>query len=191
MQERKFEFIVIGGSAGSIGVAIQMIPALSGRFQVPILFVLHRNASSSSGFLSDILQPRTPLRIKEAEEKEKICPGTVYVAPADYHLLVETDFTFSLDASEKVHYSRPSIDVTFESLAAHYGEKLLGILLTGANADGARGMAEIARAGGLTIAQNPATAEVPTMPQAAINTGMVHHVFSTSEIISFLNNLVD
>lgn len=189
MAPHPYELVVIGGSAGSIAVALELVPALSDTFTLPIVFVLHRKASTKPGFLAHIIQHRITRHIKEADEKEKILPSTVYIAPADYHLLLEDDETFSLDASEKVLFSRPSINVTFESAAANYGPRLIGILLTGANSDGANGIQEIARQGGLTIAQNPLTAEMAVMPQAAIDTGHTHRVMTVPEIVYFLNSL--
>ncbi|WP_026464950.1 chemotaxis protein CheB [Adhaeribacter aquaticus] len=189
MQEQAYKLVVIGGSVGSVGAVMKIIPELSPNFKLPIILVLHRSATSHNGFITNILQDKSPLFIKEAEEKEPVAQATVYVAPADHHLLIESDFTFSLDVSEKVHYSRPSIDVTFESAAQHYTSNLIGILLTGANTDGAEGIAEIAKSGGLTIVQKPETAEVDTMPQAAIKTGQVQHILTLDEVINFLNNL--
>ena len=190
MQEKAaYDLIVIGGSAGSVGAIVKLIPSLAPDFKIPIILVLHRRAESKEGFISEILQHKSNLHIKEAEEKEIIDPSSVYIAPADYHLLIENDFSFSLDASEKILFSRPSIDVTFESAAEKYGEKLIGILLTGANHDGAKGMTEIAQQGGLTIAQDPETAEIATMPLAAIKTGKVDKVLKLEEIIDFLNSL--
>ncbi|WP_239021001.1 chemotaxis protein CheB [Pontibacter arcticus] len=189
MQQPKYNLILIGGSAGSIEVIFKIIPALRDGFTIPVVLVIHRPASSKEGFITDVLSTKTPLYLKEATEKEIIQPGTVYLAPADYHLLLEKDHTFSLEASEKVQYSRPSIDVTFEAAAEQYGETLVGIILTGANSDGSKGIEAIARHGGHTIAQDPATAEISTMPQAAISTGKVQQVLTTEEIIIFLNSL--
>lgn len=189
MAEVEERLVLIGGSAGSVDAVMRLIPALDQKFAIPVLLVLHRAASSPENFLADILQPRSHLRIKEAEEKEVLRPGTVYIAPADYHLLLEQDHTFSLDMSEKVNYSRPSIDVSMESAALHYGHRLTAILLTGANADGAQGMRQVLRHGGHTIAQAPETAEVAYMPQAAINAGAAQQVLSVPEIASYLNSL--
>lgn len=189
MEKEKTELVVIGGSAGSISAIVRIIPALKPGFSVPLILVLHRRHTSRGGFISDILRHKTSLQLKEAEEKEPIVPGTVYVAPADYHLLIESDRTFSLDASEKIHYSRPSIDVTFQSAAAHYGARLTGILLTGANADGAQGIAEIYRGGGHTIAQAPWEAEAIAMPQSAIDTGSIIQILTLAEITGYLNSL--
>lgn len=188
MQNSHYELIIIGGSAGSIDAIIKIIPRLPKDFVIPIVIVLHRKAIKGNP-ISAILQHRSTLHIKEAEEKEKITQGTVYFAPPDYHLLIEKDNTFSLDVSEKVHFSRPSIDVTFESAAGKHKHKLIGIILTGANEDGANGIAEIAQNGGLTIAQEPSSAEVKRMPQAAIDTGKVHKILTIDDIVHFLNTL--
>lgn len=187
--EKPCKLIVMGGSAGSISALVNIIPLLPPDFPIPILVVLHRQATSSDNFLAEILQRKTDLRIKEAEEKEALLPGTVYLAPADYHVLLEKDFTVSLDVSEKVNYSRPSIDVTFFSAAAHCKSQLIGILLTGANQDGAQGMVQIAQQGGITIAQDPTTAEASAMPAAAIQTGCVQYILSLPEIVHFLTGL--
>ena len=189
MAEKAYKLIVIGGSSGSVSALVKLIPEIKPAFNIPIILVLHRQPASKQGFISEILQNKTHLCIKEADEKENIRSGTIYVAPADYHLLIEKDFTISLDASEKVLFSRPSINVTFESAASHLGEGLIGILLTGANNDGAAGIVEIAKQGGLTIAQDPKTAEVSTMPLAAINSGKIQHILTLNEIVVFLNNL--
>ena len=125
---------------------------------------------------------RTNLVIKEVEEKEPILPGVVYLCPADYHVLVEKDFTFSLDYSERVNYSRPSIDVTMRSAADVYGEGLIALLLSGGNADGSDGMAYVQNKGGVTVVQDPETAEVPYMPQQAILRMAVDLVVSTEEL---------
>ena len=112
---------------------------------------------------------RTKLKVKEVEDKDYILPGHVYIAPPDYHLLLEDENTFSLDASEKIYFSRPSIDVTFESVAEVFGAAVIGILLSGANADGAIGLSKIQQAGGFTIVQDPESAEVDYMPRQAID----------------------
>jgi len=151
--------------------------------------VVHRGKSGDS-ILADLLSSQTKLVVKEVEDKELILPGTIYIAPPDYHLLLENEYTFSLDASEKVHYSRPSIDVTFESAALVYGPALVGVLLSGANADGAVGLKNIADAGGFTIAQQPATAEVGYMPQQAINLTKVSVILEGEDIGIFLRTLL-
>lgn len=178
--------MVIGGSAGSLNVLIQILPLLDPDLLVAIVIVLHRKGSGDNT-LPIFLATRTSLKVKEAEEKEDIESGTIYIAPADYHLLMEQDGTFSLDDSEKVNYSRPSIDITFESAADVYGPKLAGILLSGANADGAAGLNVIKNSGGIVAVQDPACAEVAYMPQQAINICHVEHVLNVLQLAAFIN----
>ncbi len=158
--------LLIGGSAGSLEVLLELIGAIGKVKSFAIVVVMHRKSPESR--LGEVIQSHTPCRVKEAEEKEAILPGTIYIAPADYHLLIESDRSFSLDYSEKVNYSRPAIDVTFEMAAEVYGKEAAAILLSGASADGARGLQAIAEAGGRTIVQDPSTAVVAFMPQAAL-----------------------
>jgi len=188
--EHGYDLVLIGGSAGSVEGVLKIIPALNNDFSIPIVLVLHRSAyDSSGGFLEKILQNKTKLGIKEADEKEMILPHTVYVAPADYHLLIEHDHSISLDASEKIHFSRPSIDVTFECAAGIYGQRLIGILLSGASTDGTGGIEEIYNAGGQTIAQKPETASSSLMPKSAINSGKVVMVMTIEQMVEWLNGL--
>jgi len=182
---RAIEAIVVGGSAGALDALNAILPALPGDFPIPIAVVLHVSADGAPLLIS-VLASRCALAIKEAEDKEPIAPGTVYIAPANYHLLVENDRWFSLSVDELVHYSRPSIDVLFESAADAYGPALLGVLLTGANQDGARGLAAIQKAGGATIVQSPATAHVPTMPEAALRLIRPDLVLPLAEIGPYL-----
>ncbi|WEK34596.1 MAG: chemotaxis protein CheB [Candidatus Pseudobacter hemicellulosilyticus] len=184
------ELIVIGGSAGSLDVILKQLPALRDNLPVAILLVLHRKAGSSNeDILVDLLSTKTSWKVREAEEKEMITQGTIYVAPADYHLLLESDQSFSLDVSEKVNYSRPSIDITLESAAEVYGARLLAILLSGANADGAEGMQAVKTAGGLCVVQDPASAEVGYMPQQAIDQVMVDKIVPADHLAAFINEL--
>jgi two-component system chemotaxis response regulator CheB len=129
------------------------------------------------------------VQVKEAEEKETAVPGTVYVAPANYHLLLEDDRTFSLTLESRVRFARPSIDVLFESAADVYGSRLIGIILTGANDDGSRGLAAIKKRGGLAVVQDPTGAEVDTMPRAALRAAEVDFVLPLVAIGPFLANL--
>ncbi|WP_118976644.1 chemotaxis protein CheB [Taibaiella koreensis] len=158
--------VVIGGSAGSLKVILSLVTALDARLPFPVVIVLHRKNDASS--LEHLLNDRCPLRVKEAEDKEDLAPGTVYLAPPDYHLLIESDHSLSLDASEKVLWSRPSIDVTFQSAAEAFGHHVLAILLSGANNDGASGLEYIRHHGGQIIVQDPDNAEIPVMPRAAL-----------------------
>ena len=155
---------MIGGSAGSIDALRTLIPALAG--DVPILVVVHI-APDLRGDWSKVF-PSSKLVVREAEDKEVAVPGTLFFAPPDYHLLVDTEGTLSLSVEPPVHHARPAIDVLFESAAWAYRERLLGVVLSGANADGADGLAEIHRAGGLCWVQSPASSPTPTMPRAAL-----------------------
>jgi two-component system, chemotaxis family, protein-glutamate methylesterase/glutaminase len=181
------DLMLIGGSAGSLGVIIYILQHLE-QDRFAIIIILHRKESAEP-MLAELLSSRTQFQVKEAEEKEIITPGYVYLAPANYHLLIEEDSTLSLDASEKINFSRPSIDVTFESAAVAYKNKTIGILLSGGNNDGAEGLKKIREAGGLTIVQDPATADVAFMPEYALSMSKPDFVLSKESIIRFLNNL--
>lgn len=160
--------IVLGGSWGGIQASLSVLSGLPASYSIPILLVLHR-LRNFEGNLQDIFAKRLALKAVEIEEKEPLCPGYVYLAPANYHVLIEKDHTFSLDDSELENFSRPSIDVTFTSAADVFGENTIGILLSGASRDGSSGLKYIFENGGAAIVQNPAEAEVDTMPLAAIN----------------------
>ena len=191
MAKRTVDFtrlIIIGGSAGSLDVLFRMLPALRDDMPYPIVIVLHRKISNDD-ILVELLSKKTSLKVREAEEKAVQMPGKIYIAPGDYHLLFEQNKTFSLDASEKVNYSRPSIDVTFRSAADVYGAGLICVLLSGANADGSDGLAYVKSKGGMTVAQDPATAEVPYMPEQAILHGVVDHIIDADQLAAFLNQL--
>jgi two-component system chemotaxis response regulator CheB len=179
------DLIVMGSSWGGLVALEQLIGALPRDFRTPIAIAQHRAADSGSGALRDMLARRSNHVVCEPSDKDPIEPGCVYIAPADYHLLVDPD-GFALSTEGAVHYSRPSIDVLFESAADVYGKRLIGIVLTGANDDGAYGTMRIRRRGGVTIAQDPATAERAEMPAAAIATGAVQHVLPLDEIAQLL-----
>ncbi|GAB2560371.1 chemotaxis protein CheB [Spirosoma aerophilum] len=183
-----YEAIVIGGSTGSIEVLLSLLPALPGPLPFALIIVLHRKNTSDST-LANLLSTKTDSPFQEVDDKDPIRAGTIYLAPADYHLLIEQDKSFSLDDSEKVNYSRPSIDVTFESAADVYGSALIGILLSGANADGTLGLKAIQKAGGLLVAQQPETALVGFMPQQAILNTTVHYVLDIPGLIDFLKSV--
>jgi two-component system, chemotaxis family, protein-glutamate methylesterase/glutaminase len=183
----KYELLIIGGSAGCLEVILEILPLLRTDLDYAVVLVMHRRSGDS--LLTGILSDKTKLEVKEAEEKEAIRRGIIYIAPADYHLLVEKDKTFSLDYSEKIHYSRPAIDASFETAADAYGPHAVGLLLSGANADGAIGLLEIKQAGGLTLVQDPAEATVSYMPQQAIELNAANKILSTSQIIQLLNEL--
>jgi two-component system, chemotaxis family, protein-glutamate methylesterase/glutaminase len=180
---------LIGGSAGSLTPILTILSNLSPRFNLPLVIVLHRKNSYDNA-LSDLLSQKTKIPVKEIEDKDPILPGVVYIAPADYHLLIEREKIFSLDVSERINYSRPSIDVTCESAALSYEENLVAILLSGANSDGSLGLKSVQDLGGTVIVQDPATAEVPFMPQAAISKLPVNYILKPAEISEFLNTQI-
>lgn len=180
----KYKAIVIGTSAGGLFVLFDLLKQLPADYPIPLIVVQHR-AKDQRDLLEEILQSRCRIRIRQAEEKEKINAGNVYIAPPDYHLLIENDYTLSLSADAHVRYSRPSIDVLFESAAFAYGAALIGIILTGANSDGAAGLTTIKKEGGLTIAQDPKEAAFPMMPEAAIKKG-VDYIWTIEQISTFL-----
>lgn len=159
--------VVIGASAGGLEALTVLVEGLPAGFRLPLIVVQHLPARGSSR-LVEIFRHKTGLRVREAEDKESIQPGTLYFAPPDYHLLIEQDFTFALSQDEPVRFSRPSIDVLFESAADAWGEAVAGILLTGASDDGTNGLACIQLSGGLCIVQDPAEALIDTMPLSAL-----------------------
>jgi two-component system chemotaxis response regulator CheB len=183
-----YDAIVVGGSSGAIDALVRMLPALPATLRAPMLVVLHLPRDRRS-LLADIFRQRCALPLREAQDKDAIAPGTVYFAPPDYHLLVDAGPCLALSVDAPVHYSRPSIDVLFESAADQFGERLMGILLSGANEDGARGLEAIVAAGGLVVVQDPATAPMPTMPQAALSRVAIPHVLPPSGIADLLADL--
>ncbi|MDQ8052455.1 MAG: chemotaxis protein CheB [Pedobacter sp.] len=180
--------LVIGGSAGSLDVLIKVLPELDTDLAFPIIIVIHRKKGTDS-LLADLLSTKTQLLVKEVEEKEEILARTIYIVPSDYHLLIENDHTFSLDYSEKVNYSRPSIDVTFQSAAEVYGEQLVCLLLSGSNTDGVNGLITARNYGAEICVQDPSTAQVDFMPAQAIASVKVDHILSTEAIAAYINTL--
>jgi two-component system chemotaxis response regulator CheB len=184
----RIEALVIGASAGGVDALLTLLPALPARCKVPVMIVLHLPRHQPSALI-EIFAPRCALPVREADDKEPIVPGTVYFAPPDYHLLVDQGPALALSTDEPVNYSRPAIDVLFESAADFYGPTLGGIVLTGANADGAAGLAAVRRAGGVTIVQQPDTAATSMMPQAALEAGPVDFVLPLDGIARLLRSL--
>lgn len=182
------EALIIGGSAGSLEVLLKVLPGLNSSLEFPIIIVLHRKSGKDS-ILTDLLAHKTTLKVKEVTEKEKAESNTIYIAPPDYHLLIENDRTFSLDASEKVNFSRPSIDVTFESAAAVYGENVVCLLLSGANSDGTAGFREVMKQGGRTFVQNPETASVNYMPANALQQVGANAILHPQQMADHINRL--
>jgi two-component system chemotaxis response regulator CheB len=160
--------VMIGGSAGSLPVLLEIVESLPAGFTIPVVIVLHRLKNVSSDMEKILEDSQQHMKIGEPEDKEPIRQKHMYLAPQNYHLLIETEKIFSLDYSELVHFSRPSIDVSFESAAKVFGKNLTAVLLSGANQDGAAGIAAVAAAGGKVIVQDPAYSEYPAMPLAAI-----------------------
>ncbi|MFJ2478740.1 chemotaxis protein CheB [Pseudomonas sp. NPDC087598] len=171
----RIEAIVVGASAGGVEALLTLLGPLRKGFVLPIIIVLHLPEERRSQ-LAEVFARRLAMPVEEATDKQDIEVGTVYFATPGYHLSVEQDRSLSLSLEERVHHSRPSIDYLFESAADVYGPKLAAVLLTGANHDGARGLAKVKRHGGLTIVQDPADAQVATMPQAALNVQQPDHV---------------
>ncbi len=184
----KYEAIVMGVSAGGMSALSTVLSRLPADYALPIIVVQHMDPNSR-GYLPDHLDRKCNIQVKEAEEKENIMGGVAYIAPPNYHLLLEEDRTFSLSVDDAVNYSRPSIDVMFESAADVYRRRLVGVVLTGANADGSNGLKKIKAIGGLAVVQDPATSHVDYMPKAAIASTKVDHILSLEEIASLLTEL--
>ncbi|MEO8013114.1 chemotaxis protein CheB [Polaromonas sp.] len=182
---QRVQAVVIGASAGGVDALMEILPGLPAGFGLPLVVVLHLSESHHSQ-LAAIFRRRMSMQVREAADKETLTPGTLYFAPPGYHLLVETDHSLSLSCEAHVHFSRPSIDVLMESAADAYGLNLAGILLTGANADGARGLDKIGRQGGLSVVQDPAEARMPVMPEAAIRLRQPDLILDLKSIHSLL-----
>jgi two-component system chemotaxis response regulator CheB len=185
LKGRRIEAVVIGASAGGVEALVALLPTLPEGFRLPVFCILHLPADRESR-LAELFNERLPLPVREAADKEPIAPGTVYFAGSGYHLSVEQDRTFSLSCEPPVHYARPAIDVLMESAADAYGPALAGILLTGANHDGAEGMARIRARGGFTVVQDPLDAQVATMPRRAIEACEPNLVLPLAHICTLL-----
>lgn len=189
MRTYPYDAIVVGSSAGGLRALMELLAYLPKSFPLPIIIVQHLldgNDSLLAGFLND----NTAITVKEAEDKEAIQSGFAYLSPPGYHLLIEEDYSLSLSMDPRVNFSRPSIDVLFESAAFVYAERCIGIVLTGASADGSQGLNRIKSNGGMTLVQDPATAKFSIMPQAAIKATVVDHVLTLEDMGLFLINLV-
>ncbi len=184
----KYEAIVIGVSSGGMITLNTILRHLPSDFVLSIIIVQHQHPESDD-FIAKFLDARCNLTVKQADEKESILPGVIYIAPPNYHLMIEEDRTFSLSIDKRVHYARPSIDILFETAADVFGKKLVGIILTGANEDGSHGLRKIKESGGLTIVQDPDTAEVDTMPKAAIASTKVDYILPLEKIGLFICTL--
>jgi two-component system chemotaxis response regulator CheB len=180
--------LIIGGSAGSLEVLMELLPQLAFVPTFAIVLVLHRKSAEDST-LEELISYKTDIPVAEVEDKTPLKPGFIYIAPSDYHLLFESNDTLSLDTSEKINYSRPSIDVSFESAAEAYGPSLVGILLSGANADGTEGLLAIKKAGGAIVVQVPESAQMPFMPMNALTNTSPHYVLDVKGMIEFINHI--
>ncbi|MBN1139071.1 MAG: chemotaxis protein CheB [Anaerolineae bacterium] len=179
------QVVVIGVSAGGMAALEELLPAFPATYPWPIVVVQHLHPVQDTSFIQR-LNEKSALTVKEADEKEPLEAGHAYFAPPNYHLMIEDDRTFALSVDEKVNYARPAIDVLFESAADVYGDGVIGVILTGANEDGAQGLRMIKARGGVAIVQDPKTAQVPLMPQAAIAAIQVDHVLTLPEIVTWL-----
>ncbi|SDW72705.1 two-component system, chemotaxis family, response regulator CheB [Pseudomonas syringae] len=173
--------IVVGASAGGVEALLRIFSALRPGFSLPVLTVLHLPDDRRSQ-LAHVFQNRLQIPVKEADNKEDIVPGTLYFAPSSYHLSVESDRSLSLSQEDRVFYSRPSIDILFDSAADAYGSRLAGVLLTGANNDGARGLLQIRKNGGFTVIQDPLQAQASTMPEAGLALHSPDYLLSLTDI---------
>jgi two-component system, chemotaxis family, protein-glutamate methylesterase/glutaminase len=180
--------VAIGASAGGIQALSVLLPALPAKAAVAVFIVLHLPRDRPS-LLAEVFSRKCLLDVREAQDKEPVIAGTVYFAPANYHLLLDHGPQLALSVDDLVHHSRPSIDVLFESAAEVYGNRLLGIILSGANEDGAQGLAAVHDAGGLTVVQTPETAQSPQMVLSALNLRRPDHVLPLEEIAALLGAL--
>jgi two-component system chemotaxis response regulator CheB len=186
----KRALVVLGASLGGLDALRTMLAALSTSFPWPLVIAQHRSSEDVSDMLPLMLQRTCPLPVREVEDKDPILGGHVYIAPPDYHLLIEQG-AFALSTEAKVSYARPSIDVLFDSAAAAYGARVVAVVLTGASADGAQGAARVKAAGGMLLVQDPATAESPTMPLAAIAAAAADAVLPIEALGAYLDRLAE
>lgn len=183
------KILIIAGSAGSFSALMLLVETFTSAKVIYVL-VQHRKTNADP-ILTDLIKGKTNLPVHEVEDKDAILPGHIYIAPANYHLLFESKKTFSLDNSEKINFSRPSFDVTFESAADIFSIDATGILLSGANEDGAIGILKIKKAGGVTLVQDPTEAQVDCMPKKAIDMHAHTHIMQTQEMISYIKKNFD
>ena len=183
-----YEIVAIGASWGGLHAIGAVLEGLGPDFGAAVVVAQHRSGSDDQGLLPELLERRSGLPVRDGNDKDPLIPGRVIVAPAGYHLLVE-DGCVELSCEDLVQFSRPSIDVLFESVAEEYGRRAIGVILTGANEDGAHGLAEIARRGGHTIVQDPATSERPEMPAAALRAMTPDEVLPLEAVATHLHSL--
>jgi two-component system chemotaxis response regulator CheB len=186
---RQFKAVVIGVSTGGVSALKLLLGALPADFPVPVLVATHITPDSDDG-LAVLLDTLCAIRVKEADEQETVRSGTVYLAPANYHLLVERGGFLSLSVDPPVNFARPSVDVLFETAAGAFGRALIGVVMTGAGFDGSRGLKRIKELGGLTIVQHPADAEADSMPRSALAEVEADHVTTLKKLATLLLKLV-
>ncbi|HJZ41395.1 MAG TPA: chemotaxis protein CheB [Bacteroidales bacterium] len=180
-----YKAVIIGGSAGSFQVVTKILSALPKTFPIPVLLCLHRLKHVRSGFV-EALSLKSNIPVEEPYDKDLLRPGKAYLAPANYHMYVELANRIALSTEDVVNHSRPSIDLSFVTAANAYREKLVGIILSGANKDGAWGLKKVHDNGGIAIVQDPQECEVKTMTQSALQLTRVDCVYTTDQIIGFL-----
>lgn len=188
VSKHSYEAVVVGVSAGGLAALVEVLPKFDINMMLPVMIVQHQS-NDSDDFLVRYFDQLCRQSVREVEDKMPVESGTIYFAPANYHLLVEPDRTLSLSTEARVNYSRPSIDVLFESAADTYMDRLVGIILTGADPDGTNGAARIKELGGLIIAQDPETAEAKAMPMSVIKHVQVDHILPLNRIGDFVNRL--
>jgi two-component system chemotaxis response regulator CheB len=184
---RKSEIVVLGGSAGSFKILYTAVRAFPPDIGKAVVIVIHRQRNFLSE-IEELFAETSHLKVKKIADKVSVKKNTIYIAPANYHTLIEKTGHFSLDVSDAVWYSKPSIDVTFESVADAYADRATAILFSGANQDGAAGLLKLRNSGALTIVQNPEEAEMPEMPQAAVDINAAEFMLGTEEIFELLRS---
>ncbi len=188
MAANKIKYIVIGGSAGSFRVITRLLAQIPADYPLPIILCLHRLKHIRSGFI-EALELKSKMKIIEPTDKMHISNGQIYLAPANYHLTIELGNHFALSTHDNINHSRPAIDLTFDSAARIFRNKMVGILLSGANKDGARGMRSVNMHGGVTIIQDPILCQARTMPEAARKLTKIDHVFTVDQILNYILKL--
>ena len=183
-----YKAVIIGGSAGSFQVVTKILSSLPKNFPVPLLLCLHRLKHVRSGFV-EALSLKSNIPVEEPFDKDQLKPGRAYLAPANYHMYIELANRIALSTDDPINHSRPSIDLSFITAASAYRQKLVGIILSGANKDGALGLKKVSENGGTTIVQDPEESEVKTMTTSSIQLAKVDHILKTDQIIQFLNKL--
>jgi two-component system chemotaxis response regulator CheB len=183
-----FKIVIIGGSAGSYNVVKKILSSIREDFPLPIILCLHRLKDIRSGFVES-LNIGSKIPVKEPHDKDPIKPGFAYLGPANYHLLIEPGHSFALSTECDINYSRPSLDVTFETAGYSFREKMAGIILSGANSDGAKGIYSAFKNGAYTIIQDPENAQFSTMPNEVLKYYTPHKILSDEGIVNFINSI--